>query len=82
LLPLHPEGVCPTQKPWFMKEQNAKFDATTQTGTFSHKAHHGELKLYARISNDAPAAINQNLSGEKGISGAKSILSNLNKKSK
>ncbi len=57
-----------------MKEKNARFNKQTDKGTYSDKVHHGEVKRTARFSNDAPAALGQNLAAEKGVSGAKSIL--------
>ena len=63
-----------------MKQKDAKFNQETQMGTYSDKIHHGEVKRSAKFSNDAPAALGQNLAGYKGVSGAKSILSGQFKK--
>ena len=63
-----------------MKQNDAKFNTHTQSGTYSDKVHHGEVKRNAKFHNDAPAAVNQNLAASKGVSGAKSILAGQYKK--
>lgn len=63
-----------------MKQKDSTFNANTQSGTYSDKVHHGEVKRNAKFYNDAPPAAGQNLAALKGVSGAKSILSGQYKK--
>jgi len=63
-----------------MKQQEAKYDVNTQSGTYSDKVHHGEVKRNAKFDNDAPPAIGQKLDGAKGLSGAKNLLAGRFKK--
>ena len=63
-----------------MKQKDAHFNHQSNSGTYSDKVHHGEVKRSAKFSNDAPAAMGQNLAAGKGVSGAKKILSGQFKK--
>ena len=58
-----------------MKQKDATYNANTQSGTYSDKIHHGEVKRSAKFFNDAPPAAGQNLAADKGVSGAKNIMS-------
>jgi hypothetical protein len=60
-----------------MKNVESKCDAKNQKGTYSDKIHTGELKtgpsnnhLYFAVTQEP-----QNLSGDKGLAGAKRIMS-------
>lgn len=63
-----------------MSNKDAKYDQHSKSGTYSDRIHHGEVKRSAKFSNDAPAALGQKLAANKGLSGAKSILSGQFKK--
>ncbi len=63
-----------------MKQKDSTYNLTTQSGTFPDKIHHGEVKRSAKFFNDAPSATGQNLAADKGLSGAKNILSGQLKK--
>lgn len=58
-----------------MKLKDSKFNVDTNSGTYSDKVHHGEVKRNAKFFNDAPTSTGQNLAADKGMTGAKKIMS-------
>lgn len=62
-------------------KQEARYNTETQRGTFAHRIHHGEVVHNAKVINDAPSAIGQNLAATKGTNGAKKLLAGRYKKS-
>ena len=58
-----------------MKHKDSKFNADTNSGTYSDKVHHGEVRRNAKFFNDAPTSKGQNLAATKGMAGAKNIMS-------
>jgi len=64
----------------YMNQKDSKFNVQTNTGTYSDKAHHGEVKRNAKFLNDAPPAMGQKLADDKGVNAAISILADQFKK--
>lgn len=62
-----------------MKAKDSIFNNHNNSGTYTDKLHHGEVRRNAKFFNDAPTSQGQNLAADKGVNGAKNIMSSRKK---